>query len=39
MIMIDTNISRIDGALSVHDKPSIIIELEVLLGHWNELEE
>jgi hypothetical protein len=39
MILIDTNISRIEGAISVHDKSSSIIELEELLGHWNELEE
>lgn len=39
MIMIDTNISRIDGAVSIHDKSYTIIELEELLGHWNELEE
>lgn len=39
MVLIDTNISRIEGAISVHDKSFIIIELEEILGHWNELEE
>lgn len=39
MNLIDTNISRIEGALSVNDKSFIIIELKELAGHWNELEE
>lgn len=39
MTMIDTNISQIQGSLIIHDKSSAIIELQELLGHWNELEE
>lgn len=38
MNLIDTNISRIEGALTLHDKPFIIIELSEMKGHWNELE-
>lgn len=39
MVLIDTNISRLEGALSIHDKPNAVIELHELRGHWNELEE
>lgn len=38
MILIDTNISRIEGALSERDKSFIIIELSEMQNHWNELE-
>lgn len=36
--LIDTNIARIEGALMLHDKPFIIIELSEMKDHWNELE-
>lgn len=38
MNMIDTNIARIGGALSVRDKSSSVIELSEITNHWNELE-
>ena len=38
MNLIDTNIAKIEGALTIHDKSFIIIELSEMKGHWNELE-
>lgn len=38
MNLIDTNIARVEGALKVHDKSFIIIELSEMKDHWNELE-
>lgn len=38
MILIDTNISRIEGALPVQDKSFISIELSEMKNHWDELE-
>jgi hypothetical protein len=35
---IDTNLARIEGALTVKDKASIIIELSEVVKHWNRLE-
>ena len=35
---IDTNIARIEGALTVKDKSFIIIELSEIVKHWNKLE-
>lgn len=38
MNLINSNIARIEGALSVRDKSFIIIELSEIKEHWNELE-
>ncbi len=38
MNIIDINIARIEGAISIGDKSSAIIELSEIMEHWNALE-
>jgi hypothetical protein len=38
MNMIDANLARIGGAISIHDKDFVIIEINEVLEHWEELE-
>lgn len=38
MNLIDMNIAKMEGALTIHDKSFFIIELSEMKGHWNELE-